>query len=209
MLAAQTVFHGSLCDYRLIGAAGFNVTYGAFSHTSTFEPVDDNIEIVILGCDGTTAGALPSPVFEDENPGFVYTGQFNVRNGGDPSSCPAGEVGVVLTGTMDRFSGEENSMIFLNRNDASDSSKWIWNFFSFENNEDVEVGACLDPNECYWFFFYDTFDDGLLSVDSDGLALRVYSVDGLGDIVWEMPPESTSNNVDPVAWFAWAGGCEF
>ena len=189
----------------MVGDAGFVVNYGDFTHTSTFEPINDDMEIVVLGCDGTTVDTLPDPVFEDANAGFVYTGQFNVRNGGDPSACPLGQVGVVLTGVMDRYSGDENSMVLLNRNDIENSSNWLWNFFSFEDNEEVEVGACLDPSECYILIFFDTFADGLSSVDSDGLRMSIF---GSGEEVFHMPPDTPGGGEDPRSWITNLGsGC--
>ena len=191
------------------GDGSYTVKFGEFSFTSSFDlDVDlvqsgeaNNYEIIILGCEDTFDMNLPA--FGDNNLGFKRRDLFSTPGIGNNNDCAKdGEVLVTLSGRMDRFSEDENGLALID-------SEYELDFLSgervptemfvgkggFSNNEKLSnMRACLDLTKCYIFYFFDSNNDGLTSLDSNGLTMSVKSpIAGIQVEFFTMPPDTGPN----------------
>lgn len=81
----------------------------------------------------------------------------------EADSCEDGESLLELVLQTDQWSRSENYMYLYD--DATPQDEWIWKIdrFGFDGNTEYNGTACLQPSNCYKFFFFDAWGDGLLS----------------------------------------------
>jgi hypothetical protein len=80
---------------------------------------------------------------------------------------------------------------------------WIGTQQGIENNKKYEMSACVNETQCYRFFFFDNYGDGLWG--SDGLRLSWNGVDALSISPYEVGP--TWEGGPTVYWMEELGIC--
>ena len=211
--------------YRLDGDGSYTVKYGDFSFTSSFDlDVDlvrsgaqDNFEFVVLGCEDTFE--LNLPAFADNNDGFKRSDLLTTGVGND-GDCPTdGEVLVTLSGRLDRFSEEENGLALIDSdylseflNGDSVKTEMFVGKGGFSNNQEVNMKACVDVTKCYVFFFFDSYNDGLTHLDSNGLTMSMKSpTTGIHVQLFTMLPDTPPKEyitLTSAAWYEFMLNCE-
>jgi cysteine-rich repeat protein len=121
------------------------------------------------------------------------------------SDCDYGLEKVLLSLETDRWSKEENEMYLFNVLDKGTRSAWIWDYpFGFmPSNGHIDLVACLNPESCYYFEFYDDSRDGLSLEDSNGLLMTNEDGRVLFDIVPDVGGPYSFGRV----WIQYLGAC--
>ena len=102
----------------------------------------------------------------------------------ESSPCEPGQSLVEFSLQTDRWSSSENELYFYDTSADDYNFLWSMQLYDFRGNSLYKGTACIDPNRCHKFFFFDSWGDGLtaggLILTQDGVTLLEIGVLDIG-----------------------------
>ena len=120
-----------------------------------------------FGTCGNGPAPTPSPTPASTPSPTPATTSPPVGGGGGPTTCAP----ITLELITDSYPSEIN--FFL----RTDGEEFLWDEYDFSENQTYNYNACIDPDVCVEFDFYDSFGDGLEAPGKITLAFK-------GDVIF-------------------------